>query len=191
MSCINLISLLVGVVHHRGGQRRRLDEGEEAERRGGLRPHLLRRNHHGEKQQRCCHLHLTPHCPPPSAPSLCHSLHLRFLLLHITLQRKKKKTASKHLHGRSSLSFVPVSMPPLYPSVSLHVCPPPLVCVGLRCERVSTETNGRSYLMVFVSCLRHFSVCVLPMSPLLSWAPRRGVTASCRSKCFRLFNVIY
>lgn len=75
-----------GVVHHRGGQRGRLDQSEEAKRRGRLRPHVVRGHHPGEEQQRCRHLHLTPsavssllsHHPPPSTlPSLLSISHPR------------------------------------------------------------------------------------------------------------------
>lgn len=105
-----------GVVRHRGGQRGRLDEGEEAERRGGLRPHVLRGNHHGEEQQRCCHLHLKhcglsshpvclPHCPPCPPPPTPSPLHIQ--------SNPTKRKKRQHLNTRMDIhlfsDFHPVS----------------------------------------------------------------------------------
>lgn len=105
-----------GVIHHRGGQRGRLDQSKEAKRRGRLCPHVVRGHHHGEKQQRCRHLHLKSRCLltlviPSTLPSLLSISH--------------QETAPPRLHERftrpSPLISISVLFVPL-PSLRCRVC---------------------------------------------------------------------
>ncbi len=201
---------IAGVVHHRGGQRRRLDEGEEAERRGRLRPHLLRRNHPGEKQQRCCHLHLKLHLSSVLS-SVCHPLHLCSLSLKITLQKEKKKKDCISTPAWTFIRFpfllsIPSLHPPVYSSNPV-ITRPPLISVGLsgvwEVSVWAQRRTGKTYLMLFewfVYCIWGVSVCVCVCVCVCVWERRlhccfephvKAAPLLYRSKCLRLFYVIY
>lgn len=160
-----------GAVHHRGGQRRRLDEGEEAERRGGLRSHLVCGNHYGEKQQRCRHLHLSPLVRPPSPRRSLHSL----LSLSSSRDNTGKGKTPRRISARTSIRLFPplLSVPSLLSPINrVSVSPhphPPCVSVGLCSPAVSVWAKGQmgQHLSECILCVKDVSTAVLsPMSSL-------------------------
>lgn len=104
-----------GFIHHRRGQRGRLDQSEETKWGGRLRPHVVRGHHPGEKQQRCCHLHLK---------SCSHSSVILSTIPLPSLHLSTKETAPEHLHEHftcPSLNSISVLLFVPLPSLCCHI----------------------------------------------------------------------
>lgn len=129
-----------GVIHHRGGQRRRLDQSQETKWRGRLRPDVVCGHHPGEKQQRCRHLHLKSRC-------------LLLLSTHpplLSISPLKRRGLHEHFICPSALISVCVLLFVPLPSFCCHIC-------GTR-RGVSEHRGGTKHSSVSVRA-SHLACC--------------------------------